>query len=116
MKRIWLVLVIILLFGAALSSCKNGEESVFADVTSYWKDVERAGTESSRQYVTSQISLLDAAMSEYMALGTKIVETEDSTLVNQYEAQQLYLVVRMRRVAQNIPAGAVPQEVLRLIR
>lgn len=116
MKRVWLVLMIVLLFGVVLSSCKNGEESVFADVTSYWKDVERAGTESSRQYVTSQISLLDAAMSEYMALGTKIVETEDSTLINQYRSQQLYLVARMRRVAQNIPAGTVPQEVLRVIR
>ncbi len=112
MKR-WILIALAAV--ALVAGCKNGGDSFFADVNSYWKDVRRAGTESSRQYIQSQISIMDALMTEYLSIGTKSLETEDQALINQYASQQVYLVARMRRVAGNIPQSAVSSELVDLV-
>ncbi len=97
-----LMFLIILIIITVFSSCNNGESSVFANVTTFWKDVDRAGTEHSRQYVYSQTSILYSLYEEYID-------------PNMTEAQKTYLVARMRRIANEIPESEVPLEVLKVI-
>ena len=112
MKRLCLLVVTV----AVLSGCTDGSGSWFASIRRYWRDVDRAGTEHSRQYITSQISLMEAQMAEYMQLETKKIEATDTAVVRQYEAQQQYMLARMRRTALNIPESEIPPQIYRVIR
>ena len=93
------LLIFVIMLG--LVGCSDGSNSFFASVNRYWRDVDRAGTESSRQYVYSQISIMDAIYNEYL-------------VVNE-EAQRTYLAARMRRIASTIPTEEVPSYIIEVI-
>jgi len=110
MKK-WLLILIPIMF----MGCSNGENSVFAGIQTYWSDVDRAGTKNSRQYVHSNISMLYAQYDEYMRLDLAVETAPNVESANTVRSQQLYLLSRMRRVANEVPENELPREIKNII-